>query len=94
MENEKLEKMTVGDVALGYSLILQDIVKQLIVLLVEKNVLQDLEVVEMITKSIDHQQKNIAGIKADVDVADKKRLIRIYELAIESWTAAKDDVIS
>lgn len=92
MENEKLEKMTVGDVALGYSTILQDIVEQLLVLLVEKNLLQDSEVVEMITKSIDNQKKNIAGIKADDDVADKERLIRIYELAIERWTAAKDDV--
>jgi hypothetical protein len=92
MENEKLEKMTVGDVALGYSTILQDIVEQLLVLLVEKNLLQDLEVVEMITKSIDNQKKNIAGIKGDDDVADKERLIRIYELAIERWTAAKDDV--
>ncbi len=94
MENEKLEKMTVGDVALGYSTILQSIVEQLLVLLVEKNLLQDLEVVEMITKSIDNQKKNIVSIKADDEVADKERLIRIYELAIEQWTVAKDDLIN
>jgi hypothetical protein len=94
MENEKLEKMTVGDVALGYSTILQDIVEQLLVKLVEKNLLEDLEVVEMVTNSIENQKKNIAGIKDDDEVADKDRLIRIYELAIERWTAAKDDVIN
>ena len=91
MENEKLEKMTVGDVALGYSTILQDIVEQLFIKLVEKNILSETEAGEIITDSINNQQKNIDSIKDDDEVADKERLIRIYELAIERWTAAKDE---
>ena len=91
MENEKLEKMTVGDVALGYSTILQDIVEQLFIKLVEKNILSETEAGEIITASINNQQKNIDSIKDDDEVADKERLIRIYELAIERWTAAKDE---
>ena len=91
MENEKLEKMTVGDVALGYSTILQDIVEQLFIKLVEKNILSETEAGEIITASINNQQKNIDSIKDDDEVVDKERLIRIYELAIERWTAAKDE---
>ena len=92
MENEKLEKMTVGDVALGYTTILQDIVEKLIILLVEKNVIDELEASEIIAECINKQQENIKNIKGDNDVEDRERLLRIYELAIERWSIAKDDL--
>ncbi len=91
MEDEKLEMMTVGDVALGYSTILQDIVEQLLIKLVEKNLISEIEASEIITKSINNQQENINNIKKDGEVEDKERLLRIYELAIERWSIVNED---
>ena len=92
MDNEKLEQMTIGEVALGYTTILQDIVEQLLIKMVEKNVINELEASELIRECIDKQQKNIASIENDMNVIDKERLLRIYELAIERWSVAKEDL--
>jgi transcriptional regulator CtsR len=90
MENDKLEKMTVGDVALGNTLILLDFAEQLLLKLVEKNVLTNSEGKEIILKCIDRQQLNIENIKNDADVDDKERLLRIYEMAIQRWSVRED----
>lgn len=94
MENEKLEKMTVGDVALGNTLILLDFAEELLLVLVEKNVLTEEEGKQIFFKCIDNQKETIKNIEADSEVEDKERLIRIYEMAIERWSATNDDVIN
>jgi hypothetical protein len=90
MKNEELEKMTVGDVALGNTLILLDFAEELLLVLVDKNILTEEEGRGIVLKCIENQQVNIENIKNDSEVADKERLLRIYEMAIERWSVTKD----
>lgn len=92
METVELEKMTVGDVALGNTLILLDFAEQLLLVLVEKNVLTEREGKQIVLKCVDNQKETIKSIEADSEVEDKERLLRIYEMAIERWSATNDEV--
>ncbi len=93
MENEKLEKMSVGDIAIGNTLILLDFAEQLLLVLVEKKVLTDKEAQEIVSKCIENQKLTIENIREDTEVEgkDKERLLRIYETAIERWSVTKDE---
>ena len=88
MNNENLEKMSTGDVAIGYVGILQHIVEETLFKLVEKNLITKEELKEIIQQSLKVQEDNISNIQKDftLDSSEKERLSRIYELAIEKWS--------